>query len=83
MQKIKSVVPYDVNKAPIVQLDAEDLGKPFDVVVTSLCMEASVTSGEHLQKTIVALCKFFKPNGYLFMNGVLGDTWFIVGEERF
>ena len=82
-QKIKSIVPCDVNKSPIVQLNAEDVGRPFDVVVTSSCMATCVTSEEHLKKTVAELCRFLKPDGYLFMNGVLGGTWYMVGDEKF
>ena len=82
-RKIKSIVPCDVNKAPIVQLDTDDVAKPFDVVSTGLCLESCVSSEVHYKNAVAELCKLLKPNGYLFMNGVLGDTFYYVGEEKF
>ncbi|CAB4019994.1 nicotinamide N-methyltransferase-like [Paramuricea clavata] len=82
-RKIKSIVPCDVNKAPIVQLDGVDVAKPFDVVSTSLCLESCVSSEAHYKSSVAELCKFLKPNGYLFMNGVLEETYYYVGEEKF
>ena len=82
-QKTKSVVPCDVTKSPIVQLDKDDVGKPFDVISSSLCLEACVSSEEHYKNAIAELGRLIKPNGYLFMNGVLEQTFYFVGKEKF
>ena len=82
-RKIKSIIPCDVTKSPIVQLESDDVGKLFDVVTTSLCLEACVSSEEHYKNTVAELCKLLKPNGYLFMNGVMGQTFYFVGKEKF
>ncbi|CAB4041081.1 nicotinamide N-methyltransferase-like [Paramuricea clavata] len=66
---------------PLIEID--DVAKPFDVVSTSLCLEACVLSEVHYKKVVAELCKFLKPNGYLFMNGVLEGTFYFVGEEKF
>ncbi len=42
-----------------------------------------MSSDVHYKNTVAELCKLLKPNGYLFMNGVLGDTFYYVGEEKF
>ena len=82
-QKIKSVVHCDVTKNPIVDLESEDIGKPFDVVSSSLCLEAGVSSEQEYKNTVAKLCKFLKPNGYLCMFGVLKETFYSVGKEKF
>ena len=81
-QKTKSVVPCDVTKSPIVQLDKDDVGKPFDVISSSLCLETCVSSEEHYKETVAELGGLIKPNGYLFMNGVLEQTFYFVGKEK-
>ncbi|CAB4000296.1 nicotinamide N-methyltransferase-like [Paramuricea clavata] len=81
--KIKSVVPCDVFKAPIVQLDSDDVAKPFDVVSSIFCLSACVSSEVHYRKTVAELCKLLKPNGYLFTLGFIGQTFYCVGEEKF
>ena len=82
-RKIKSVVPCDVTKAPIVQLDADDVAKPFDVVSSSLCLYTCVSSEVHYKNTVAELCKLLKPNGYLFILGFIEQTFYPVGEEKF
>jgi hypothetical protein len=82
-RKIKSIVPCDVTKSPIVQLDTDDVAKPFDVVSTSLCLEACVSSEVHYKNIVAELCKLLKPNGYLFMNGVLEQSFYFVSKEKF
>ena len=69
-RKIKSIIPCDVTKNPIVQFESDDVGKPFDVVTSSLCLEACVSSEEHYKNAVAELCKLLKPNGYLLMNGL-------------
>ena len=81
--KIKSIVPCDVTKEPIVQLDSDDVAKLFDVVTTSLCLEACVSSEMHYKNCVSELGKLLKPNGSLFMNGVLEQTFYFVGQEKF
>ena len=81
--KIKSIVPCDVTKEPIVQLDASDVAKPFDVVTTSLCLEACVWSVMDYTKAVLELSKLLKPNGHLFMYGVLEQSFYCVSKEKF
>lgn len=82
-RKLKSVVPCDVFKSSIVELDSDDVGKPFDVVSTSLCLESCVTSEAHYKTIVAELSKLIKPNGYLFMNGVLEGTFYFIGNKKF
>ena len=82
-RKIKSIIPCDVTKNPIVQFESDDVGKPFDVVTSSLCLEACVSSEEHYKNAVAELCKLLKPNGYLLMNGVMEQTFYFVGKEKF
>ena len=82
-RKLKSVVPCDVTKEPIVDLESVDIGMPFDVVSTSLCLEACVSSEEQYKSAVAKLCKFLKPNGYICMYGVLKETFYKVGTETF
>lgn len=82
-RKIKCIVPCDVTKTPIIKVDSDDATEPFDVVATSFCLEVTVSSEEQYRNSVTELCKLLKPNGYLFMNGVLKETFYFVGEEKF
>ena len=82
-RKIKSVVHCDVTKNPIVDLEPADIGKPFDVITTSLCLEVGVSSEQEYKSTVAKLCKLIKQNGYLCMFGVLQETFYCVGKEKF
>lgn len=81
--KIKSIVPCDITKTPIVQLEHEDVAKPFDVVFTNLCLEACVSSEVHYKNSVAELAKFLKPNGVLYISGVLGETFHYEGHEKY
>ena len=83
-RKIKSIVYCDVTKdSIIVDLDTFDLGKPFDVVTTSSCVEVCAFSKEHYKITVAKLCKMLKPNGYLCMSGVFDESFYAFGEAKF
>lgn len=82
-QKIQSVVSCDVTANPIVDLEPIDLGKPFDVVSTSLCLEGVASSEEHYKSCVAKLCKFLKPSGHLIMFGVLNESFYVVGDAKF
>ena len=55
----------------------------FDVVTTSLCLEAVVTSTEAYRHAIAKLKKYLKPGGFVLMIGVLDETFYMVGQEKF
>ncbi|XP_028395124.1 nicotinamide N-methyltransferase-like [Dendronephthya gigantea] len=82
-RKIKSIVACDVTKTPIVELEDEDVAEGFDVVSTSLCLESCVSSEEHYKSSVGELAKILKPNGVLYMGGVLEGSFYFVGEEMF
>lgn len=81
-RKIKSVVPCDVTRTPIVDLESVDVGKPFDFVSTGLYLEACVTSERQYKSCLAKICKFLKPNGYFFTYGVLEQTYFTLGKKK-
>ena len=81
--KIKSIVPCDATKDPIVDLQAFDIDKPFDVITTSLCVEVCAVSKEHYKSTVAKLCKMLKPNGYLCMFGLFDESFYTFGKAKF
>ena len=83
-RKIKSIVPCDLTKADsIVDLEDFDIGKPFDVVTTSFCVEVCAVSEQQYKSTVAKLCKLLKPNGYLCMFGVLDESVYTFGKTTF
>lgn len=82
-RKIKSIVHCDATKDCIVDLEDSDIGKPFDVVTTSLCVDVCAISKEHYKSTVEKLCKMLKPNGYLCMFGVLEESFYTFGKAKF
>ena len=82
-RKIKSVVPCDATKTPIVDLESVDVGKPFDVVSTRLCLEACVTSEQQYKDAVAELCNMVKLDGNLCMYGMLEETFYNVGGTKF
>ena len=80
-RKIKSIVHCDATKDSIVDLEAFDVGKPFDIVTTSSCEDVCAVSKEHYKSTVAKLCKMLKPNGYLCMFGVFDESFYTSGAD--
>lgn len=56
--------------------------KKVDVIASSLCIEAVAQSPENYKEIIGNLKKYLKPNGYIFLIGVLDETFYMVEEQR-
>jgi len=84
-KKIKHILPCDIGWEDPVKWPSSwsSQSAMFDVVTTSLCLEACVTSDEGYRHAIAKMKKYLKPGGYLVMYGVLGETYYMVGQERF
>ena len=83
-RKIKSIVSCDATKTDsIVDLEAFDIGKPFDVITTSLCVDVCAVSEQHYKSTVTKLCKLLKPNGFLCMFGVFDESFYTFGKTTF
>ncbi|KAK3743243.1 hypothetical protein QZH41_005617 [Actinostola sp. cb2023] len=82
--KIRAIVPCDVKAANPLQIPdnlSTKYGPPFDVVSTSLCLEAVVESEQEYKDHVAFLAKMLRPGGYLMMHGVLEQTFYTVGEK--
>ena len=55
----------------------------FDVVTTSLCIEAAVKSEIEYRNAIAKLKKYLRPGGHLVMYSVIGENFYYVGKEQF
>ena len=80
---VKAVIPCDITKdAPI---DPAYNG-PYDVVLSSLCLDTASTSLEEFAGAVRKLAKYIKPGGKLLLQTVSGsaDTvFYMVGKEKF
>ena len=82
-QVVKAVIPCDIHKDPPVE---PAYCGPYDVIVTSFCLENACNSLEEVSGAVSKLAKLLKPEGKLViitMDGP-GDTFFyMVGEKKF
>ena len=80
---VKAVIPCDISKdSPI---DPAYYG-PYDVVISSLCIDAACTSLEEFAEAVCKLAKYIKPGGKLLIHSVSAtvDTiFYMVGKEKF
>ena len=80
---VKAVIPCDITKdSPI---DPAYCG-PYDVVFSSLCLEAASTSLEEYTEGVYKLAKYIKPGGKLllqFISGAADTQFYMVREEKF
>ncbi|XP_031563645.1 nicotinamide N-methyltransferase-like [Actinia tenebrosa] len=85
-QKIRTIVPCNLKAENILEIPAslgDKYGPPYDVVATSLCLEAVVESEQEYKDTVTKLAKLVKPGGYLMMHGVLEQTFYTVCSKKF
>ena len=84
-KKITHILPCDIALEDPVKWPStwtSQLGS-FDVVTTSLCLEAAVKSETEYRDAIAKLKKYLKPGGFLVMYSVIGETFYYVGKEKF
>ena len=82
-QVVKAVIHCDIHKDPPVE---PAYCGPYDVIVTSFCLENACNSLEEVSGAVSKLAKLLKPEGKLViitMDGP-GDTFFyMVGDKKF
>ena len=78
--KISQVIPCDIRENNPIQLKEPTL---FDVVGSSLCLEAVMESEAAYREAILKLSKLLRPGGHLVMAGVLGQSFYRVGDGKF
>ncbi|XP_064620546.1 indolethylamine N-methyltransferase-like [Lineus longissimus] len=79
-QAIKHVVPCDVHQDnPLAPLVFE----PFDVITSSLCLEAACLDEPSYRKAVKRLASLLKPGGLLIIGGVHGQSFYSVAKETF
>ena len=84
-KKIRHILPCDIEWEDPVKWPScwGPQSAMFDVVFTSLCLEVCVTSNEGYRQAIGKLKRYLKPGGHIVMFGVLGESYYTVGQERF
>ncbi|XP_068752454.1 indolethylamine N-methyltransferase-like [Montipora capricornis] len=82
-KKISHVLPCDIERQDPVLWPPSYEVPSFDVVTSSLCLEACVTSREGYRDTIAKLKSYLKPGGFIVLYGVLGESFYMVGQEKF
>ncbi|KAJ7355138.1 hypothetical protein OS493_027927 [Desmophyllum pertusum] len=84
-KKVTHILPCDIGWEDPVKWPSSwpSQSAMFDVVTTSLCLEAAVTSAEGYRHAIVKLRRYLKPGGFVLMFGVLGESFYMVGQEKF
>ena len=84
-RKITHILPCDIEWDNPVKWPSSwgSQSAMFDVVTTSLCLEACVTSKESYRHAIGKLKRYLKPGGYIVMYGVTEEKYYFVGQERF
>ena len=79
-QRVKQVLKCDVRlENPFHPVTVE----PADCIVTSLCLEAACKDLETYRCSLRNIASLLRPGGLLVMVGVLGETYYVVGGQRF
>ncbi|XP_071148043.1 nicotinamide N-methyltransferase-like [Mytilus edulis] len=78
-QKIREILPVDVNKWPPIQLGNDCP----DIIVSSLCFEAACLEVQDYKKIVQNVGRLMTPGCHLVVIGVLDQTFYRVGNFRF
>ena len=55
----------------------------FDVITTSLCLEAACKDLKSYEKALVELANYVKPYGFIVLSGVLNQSYYPVRDQVF
>lgn len=78
--RIQKVLKCDVTKSD--PLDAT-MAPPADCLVTALCLETACRDIDAYCQALRNITTLLKPGGHLVLIGVLGDSFYKVGEKTF
>lgn len=77
---IHEVIPCDVHEQnPLI----DRVYPPFDVVLTSCCLENACPDRDSFQRVIAKVGGLIKPRGHLLIIGDLNKGYYMVGAEPF
>eukprot|EP00118_Oscarella_pearsei_P019975 m.215136 g.215136 ORF g.215136 m.215136 type:complete len:270 (+) comp39825_c1_seq2:214-1023(+) len=78
--KLSAIIPCDAQQEKPI---GEGYDGSFDVVSSTLCLEAANKTAEQFKSSLQKLSRLLKPGGWLMLNGVTGESFYNVGEEKF
>ncbi|CAH1776956.1 unnamed protein product, partial [Owenia fusiformis] len=79
-EKLQEVLPCDARlQNPLYP----NIREPYDVIMTSLTLEATCESIDQYNEAVVNMSKLIRQGGHLIMFGVLNESFYVVNGERF
>ncbi|XP_013421987.1 indolethylamine N-methyltransferase [Lingula anatina] len=79
-EKMTPVKHCDVTKEDILSPNPVE---PFDAVLSSLCLEAACHDVASYQRALVNIARLLRHGGHIVLVGVLDETYYTVGKEKF
>ncbi|KAJ8256668.1 hypothetical protein COCON_G00188200 [Conger conger] len=79
LRKIVQVKKCDVTLENPFQPEME----PVDCITSSLCLEAACKDLETFRRAIGSIAALLKPGGTLMLTGILNQSYYFVGKQRF
>ncbi|XP_041346920.1 nicotinamide N-methyltransferase-like, partial [Gigantopelta aegis] len=78
--KVKDIFFVDLLSDSWPELSSQ---QPYDVIITSRCLEATAPTIDVYHSILERLVALLKPNGFLVIVGVLGESFYKVGDKKF
>ena len=76
--QIKAIIACDITQ----DYPLETKQEPFDIVSTSLCLEAACKSYDEYKTAVKKLGSLLKPGGFMIMTAVESETFYMAGGKR-
>ena len=74
------MIPCDITEEKIL---LDHYPGPYDFILSVLCLEASCATLDIHRRAIQKLCQLLNKGGGLFLSGVLGESFYTVGDKKF
>ena len=79
-KKVEKVMPCNVlHMNPLYPANMD----PVDAVTSSLCLETAADNLTQYRQTMKNVSSLIKTGGHLILIGVLNDSFYYIGEEKF
>ncbi|XP_041361065.1 indolethylamine N-methyltransferase-like [Gigantopelta aegis] len=78
--KVKDIFFVDLLSDSWPELSSQE---PYDVIITSRCLEVTAPTIDVYHSIVERLVALLQPNGCLVIVGVLGESFYKVGDKNF
>ncbi|KAJ8256669.1 hypothetical protein COCON_G00188210 [Conger conger] len=82
-QKLRKIVQFLKCDVTLENPFQPEMMEPVDCITSSLCLEAACKDLETYRRAVGSIAALLKPGGTLMLTGILNQSYYFVGKQRF